>query len=86
MGMGRGDYLAVDVGEQRIEVGDTGKKKVCRGRSSCCWGMLTERGASDCVDGYFPSWFKRASFVRVRDLRDPAASAAVARAERNGAS
>ena len=35
--------------------------------------MLTERGVSDHMDGYFPSWFKRANFVRVRDLRDPAA-------------
>ena len=47
--------------------------------------MLTERGDSDHMDRYLPSWLKRANFVRVRDLRDPAASAAMARAARNGA-
>ena len=30
------------------------------------------------------SWFERANFVRVRDRRDPAASAAMACAARNG--
>ncbi|MBQ7321323.1 MAG: hypothetical protein IJW99_04435 [Clostridia bacterium] len=30
------------------------------------------------------SWFERANFVRVRHLRDPAASAAMTRAARNG--
>ncbi|MBQ7322564.1 MAG: hypothetical protein IJW99_10750 [Clostridia bacterium] len=55
------------------------------------------RGVYLAVDGYELSgaftdplteaslaWFERANFVRVRDRRDPAASAAMARAARNG--
>ena len=35
--------------------------------------MLTERGASNQVDGHLSSWLELANFVRVRDRRDPAA-------------